>query len=69
MTTIHTNQLFLYGYLNDETRVIVYQIYYGDNPEDFAKALNKCRKIKSSRKDSFVRFEIVCLVTTSIRVE
>lgn len=69
MKTSHFNQLFVYGYFDEETRTVIYQTSYNDAPGDFSRALERCRRIKKSRAGLFFKFEIISIVTTTIQVE
>lgn len=61
--------MLVYGYINEQTRSVIYRTYYGDKSEDFDTALEKCRKVKAAYEDQFAKFDVVCFLTTTMKVE
>lgn len=69
METIHTNQMLVYGYIDEDTRKILYKTFYGENTDEFGRALDRCRQVKKVREWQFLKTEIVCYLTTKLTIE
>lgn len=62
------NQLIVYGYIDEETRCIVYQKYYNGN-EDFLDAITKARDVKKKLTKNYQKLEIICHLVTTMKIE
>ena len=69
METIHTNQMFVYGYIEENLRTLIYQTFYGEDPKEFDRAFKRCRQVKKARERQFLKTEIVCFLTTTMTIE
>lgn len=67
--TTHTNQLIVYGYIDECTRTAIYKTFYDDTEKDFTAALQRCRKVKELKSKLFQEIEIVCFLTITMKVE
>ena len=62
------NQLIVYGYIDEETRCIVYQKYY-NGTEDFLDAIAKARDVKKKLTKNYQKLEIICKLVTIMKIE
>lgn len=62
------NQVIVYGYIDEETKFIVYNKYYNDN-ESFLNAIERARDVKKKLTKSYQKVEIICQLTTMMKIE